>query len=530
LETDRIRRVRIARIHPAIGIARLGNSLEQHFIGPEIPNVYQFPEGGFRDDRNRLKRQGARFRIFGYDERDRLVGELTEAEAKIEWSVHLKNTKAVGRRFAGVLHPDEEQRNSKWLKKGNDENELVLDPGVQTVSKRKMIARLRCASFMGVRFDPSLELGRLIYEEGTGRLTVLGGSGRAGTPHPHIYPLEKGDFANHDGWFDDISDGVVTAKVVLESGRRIYVKPAWVIVGPPKYAPELQSIVTLYDTLYQVAVDRGLIPDPFSDSRFLPSFNRHIYPILRRADEMRWVFAKSNVGHTFALDPGTPDQRAHVFRQFRVPSGHPKEPGTGTGRMPFAWSDLFDEPPINGTVTPIQYKVLAAWADSNFDNDWNGSPPALSFEVTPSGLDQAALDSCVGAAFYPGIEASWKIRDAFSYIEPFRLDPESLSPGDISQQMSLPWQTDFVDCAYEDPYVWWPAQRPIDVLSSQQVGAVVWARPFDEGQNSSDMGPEEMVHNFHRLGHVLRSAEKFLETGRIETEGKNSTKFNKRNF
>jgi len=290
--------------------------------------------------------------------------------------------------------------------------------------------------------------------------------------------LEKGDFANHDGWFDDISDGVVTAKVVLESGRKIYVKPAWVIVAPPKYAPELQSIVTLYDTLYQVAVDRGLLADPFSDARFLPSFNRDIYPILRRADEMRWVFAKRNVAHTFGVGPGTADERAHVFRQFRVPSGHPKELGAGTGRMPFAWSDLFDEPSINGTVTPIQYKMLAAWTDSNFENDWDGGPPALSFEVTPSGLDRAALDACVGAAFYPGIEASWKIRDVFNYVEPFRLDPESLSPGDISQQMSLPWQTDFVYCTYEDPYVWWPAQRPIDVRLSPQSGSVAWARSF----------------------------------------------------
>ena len=62
---------------------------------------------------------------------------------------------------------------------------------------------------------------------------------------------------------------------------------------------------------------------------------------------------------------------------------------------------------------------------------------------------KAALEACVGGAFFPGIEVSWKVRDVFRYVEPFRLDPECLSPGDISQQMSLPWQTDFVDCAYE---------------------------------------------------------------------------------
>ena len=238
MDTEKSRRIRTARIHPAIGVARLGNSPQEYFIGPEIPGVYQYPEGGFRDADNCLKRQGARFRIFGYDEHDRTVGEITEEEAKIEWWVHLKNTKAVGRKFAGVLHPAEEQRNRKWLKAGNDENQLILDPKVQTVAKRKAETRLLCEEFMGARFAPALELGRLLYEGGTGRLLVLGGSGRAGTPHPHLYTLDAGDFANHDGWFDDTSDGVVTAKVVLGSGRKIYVKPAWLIVAPPKFAPE----------------------------------------------------------------------------------------------------------------------------------------------------------------------------------------------------------------------------------------------------------------------------------------------------
>ena len=529
MDTEKSRRIRTARIHPAIGVARLGNSPQEYFIGPEIPGVYQYPEGGFRDADNCLKRQGARFRIFGYDEHDRTVGEITEEEAKIEWWVHLKNTKAVGRKFAGVLHPAEEQRNRKWLKAGNDENQLILDPKVQTVAKRKAETRLLCEEFMGARFAPALELGRLLYEGGTGRLLVLGGSGRAGTPHPHLYTLDAGDFANHDGWFDDTSDGVVTAKVVLGSGRKIYVKPAWLIVAPPKFAPELQSIVTLYDTLFQVAVDRGLIENPFSDGTFLPSFNRDIYPILQRADQMRWVFAKSNVGHSFTVGPGTSDERVHVFRQFRVPSGHPKEPGTGIGRMPFAWSDLYKEPSVNGTITPIQYKKLAAWADGNFENDWSGSPPALSFEITPAGLDRAALEACVGAAFYPGIEVSWKIRDVFSYVEPFRLDPESLSPGDITQQMSLPWQTDFVDCAYEDPYVWWPAQRPIDVRPNPESDYLPWARPFGKGRHG-EMGPKEMVQDFYRLGHVLSSAGKFFETGRVEPGTKKIKKLNKRNF
>jgi L-Lysine epsilon oxidase N-terminal/L-lysine epsilon oxidase C-terminal domain len=518
MRAEKTNGIRLARIHPGIGIARLGNSAE-HFVGPEIPGVYDFPKGGFRDENNCLKRQGARFRILGYDERDRFVSEITEADARIEWTVHVRNTKAVGRQFGGVLFPDEPQRNAAWIKQGNSESELILDPKERTVSKTKPERLLKCKEFMGLKFAPVLELGRLLYEEGTGRLTVLGGLGRSGTPDPETYKIDHNDgieFANHDGWFDDVSDGPVTAKVTLKDGRALYVKSAWVIVAPPKFAPELQNIVTLYDTLYQVAIDRGLISNPFSDPTFCPSFNRDIYPILRRADQMRWVFEKSNIGHdSFSTGPWAPNDRLHIFRQLRVPSGHPKEPGTGTGRMPYAWSDLYPDPAVSGTLTVTQYRMMEAWAEGRFEDDWDGCPPALKFEITPRGLDRAALEACVGAPFYPGIEASWKIRDVFGYVEPFRLDPGSLSPGDVSQQMSLPWQSDFVYCTYEDPYVWWPAQRPIDVACDRQMKRMPWDRVFDQEDSKESIDVHDMLHDFYRLGHVMRSGNEFFETGRL---------------
>src|ERR1700676_712901 len=184
METDKVKRIRTARIHPAIGIARVGNAPLEYFVGPEIPGVYDFPKGGFRDESNRLKRQAARFRIFGYDDQDRVVEEISESNAKITWSVHLKNTKAVGRIFAGVLKPDMPQRNASWLKEGGSEEQLVLDPLVQSVSELQRERILSCDRFMGRLFRPPLELGKLIYEDGTGRLLVLGGLGRTGTPDP----------------------------------------------------------------------------------------------------------------------------------------------------------------------------------------------------------------------------------------------------------------------------------------------------------------------------------------------------------
>lgn len=81
-----------ARIHPAIGIARVGNAepgenSRDYFIGPQVPNRTPAPEGGYRDARGRLKRQAAEFRIYGYDRDGKVVGELTDKVAAIELSL-----------------------------------------------------------------------------------------------------------------------------------------------------------------------------------------------------------------------------------------------------------------------------------------------------------------------------------------------------------------------------------------------------------------------------------------------------------
>src|SRR5215469_8252077 len=60
VQTMANKKIKTIRIHPAIGIARLGNSPESCFIGPEIPGVH--PDVSlYRDREFCLKRQGARF-------------------------------------------------------------------------------------------------------------------------------------------------------------------------------------------------------------------------------------------------------------------------------------------------------------------------------------------------------------------------------------------------------------------------------------------------------------------------------------
>src|SRR6266704_1945621 len=112
------------KIHPAIGIARLGNSPTGFFIGPEKPGVHARPRGGYKDAQGRIKRQAARFRLFGYDKKGKLVKEITAKDGSVTWTAHLANTKASWKRFVG-LNPNSPLRNASVT----DRNSLVIDPG-----------------------------------------------------------------------------------------------------------------------------------------------------------------------------------------------------------------------------------------------------------------------------------------------------------------------------------------------------------------------------------------------------------------
>jgi hypothetical protein len=52
-----------------------------------------------------------------------------------------------------------------------------------------------------------------------------------------------------------------------------------------KYAPSIEDIITLYDVLFQMAVDNCWLTAPAT-----PSFNKDILPILDRAIHVEWLF------------------------------------------------------------------------------------------------------------------------------------------------------------------------------------------------------------------------------------------------
>ena len=133
------------------------------------------------------------------------------------------------------------------------------------------------ARFLGI----DVPLGELRTDE-AGRLLVFGGKGESAPAIPSTVAMT---FANNDLWYDDTSDGPVDATVHI-AGREIPVTGAWVVVAPPNYAPGIQSVVTMYDVLFEVAT--SLEPELKPER---PSFTRMIYPMFERLVQNQWVNA-----------------------------------------------------------------------------------------------------------------------------------------------------------------------------------------------------------------------------------------------
>lgn len=89
--------------------------------------------------------------------------------------------------------------------------------------------------------------------DGTGRLIVLGGHGESQSPAGVPLSHKDEDFADNDGWCDDVADGPVRATVRLTgSAAPAVADPAWVIVAPPDFAPTIENVVTLYAAICDI--------------------------------------------------------------------------------------------------------------------------------------------------------------------------------------------------------------------------------------------------------------------------------------
>ena len=462
----------VYKIHPAIGIARVGNSPDEFFIGPERLREVPSPGGGFKDAQCRVKRQAARFRIFAHHD-DNSVEEITEADARITWSVHLVNKKAA--------NPG--RNNSEPAA------DLTIDPGSRTLNgpNQRQLFNNGKIKFSGA--SATVPLGD-IRSDDENHLLVLGGSGKSGSPTGN--PL-SGYFWSTQGWYDDVSDGPVTATIQLRADNSMHaVVGAWVIVAPPKFAPHQENVITLYDRILQAMIDGNLVTEPTATS-----YTNDVQPILQRARDSQWVTWTAGK-HTWSDPVTSAPIRNHIFNKLKAPGG-------GGGNMPA----ILDSGTQDDRLTATQYAHMQRWNNDNYTNDWVGVP-APEATVSPAGMDRAALEACVGGAFFPGIEAgglnaaSRPIIDPTKFSEPFRLNHAALAAGDITYTMALPWQNDFFQCASN----WWPVPRPNVVTRAGSAGQGWLDGVVGSGQ--------DMVDKWNKLGFVVRQGAQHVEVDRCD--------------
>ena len=508
-----------ARIHPAIGIARVGNSLEEEqdrgwFAGPELPYAVSRPPGFYKDEQGCLKRQAARFRIYGYDEDDNVVAELTSRNAEITWSVHVANKKAAWYDFDIAFDVPEGagqasiRRNASVT--GADRAKLSIDGGLQRILG---LPKQQAQRFEGTFWDESVYLGEIRTDE-LGRLIFLGGRGSSQPIAPGEKPFA---FANNDGWRDDTSDGPVHATVRVDGKEIEHVDSAWVVTAPPNYAPDIVSPQTMYDVIYDTMA--GSAGDWTRAAAYItPSFRDDIMPTLQQLSDAQWVNAgfltcygwggaydfsrddllralstkpkavreRRDSDGTYDVDDTYAELRRQVFAQFRRPSD-PQQ-------RPLAWPPIYgdaygnnvpDSPRNFFAITTTKYALLSSWADGNFIADYDEARAApqkfddVPLQDQPSTLDFAALHWCMGGPFHPGCEMTWPMRHESMYRDAFRIreratgNPEPdygdtvtrskafgadgplqcSAPGDVTRWMAVPWQTDTASCrsGYDPP-------------------------------------------------------------------------------
>jgi hypothetical protein len=512
-----------AGIYPPIGVMRVGNSANEYFIGPLVTDPEPMTdEYAYRDKTGALKRQAAQFRIYGFNAAGKAIKELTSDNATIVWHSHLANQKSSWYQFQMALDiPDAVDAPPSLLRNIDvkDRNSLIIDGKEKSITGPGISAGPK---FEGHFQGKKVYLGEMRTDE-KGRLIMLGGHG--------VSENIKGDiaitFANNEGWYDDISDGPVTAEVEYK-GVKLKVDQAWVICAPPDYAPMQKSVRTMWDLMRDVAVNAGMLARPAR-----PSFTKDILPIFERLTNLQWVNAgfASAFGWGGQFDYTTSAWKARLsnpspanmemrrtisnsFRRYEVSGAEAPQ------LWPWLYGDAISIPSTgsvrqHATLSDLQLSFLDQWVKGDFDADYIDRtgcpyvPPPVTLDSLPVAeqpdmLTRAAMEFCLADAFHPGCEMTWPMRTAGMYKSAFRLlhapklplvdssyygptmssDVFTLAkgpllggqvPGGVTRWMAIPWQTDTASCrdgytsAY-DPYLptFWPARVPNNLLNEER--------------------------------------------------------------
>jgi L-lysine 6-oxidase len=480
------------RIHPALGVARVGNAPDSYYLEPtrrgglptEIgPNGEEHPVTRFKDA-GQVRRQAARFRIYCEEPGKAPVEvSLRSGLRSVRWTVHVANKKAAWYEFSelqgdvmlGADNTYEQQGvalRNPTVTGDAPRRGLIVDPGPRTVSTPGDRAEFDAASagdYPHVSFPPTELAPYAVTTLGTismnddGSLLVLGGFGHSGGPQGSNIDT----FAGADGWYDDVSDGPVIADIETDDGDTFTIH-AWVVTGAPKLAPELNNITSLADTLIDIGVRyMGLCPALHSaPSGYNPAYvaclERDVLPIVQAMKEYRWV-ANVDAMVSFATPPfdlrdmseANRSNRTSWFEMLRDPGERRLAAESAPSHQQLTASNDFPMMPLNSgdnsisntfiekfmALTPTQYFLLSRWAagrcESIRDNpsagqDWGWVNP----------IDHASAANVVGEPMAPGIEVTWTTRnpDIFVPGDPFRV---KLSEDGYANGLS-PWRDETV--------------------------------------------------------------------------------------
>jgi hypothetical protein len=496
------------RIHPSIGVGRLGNSFSEFYLAPDKIGALPieadahgnpvFVDGKpkrvseFKDPEGRIKRQAATFSIYrsspSKPDEEVLVDLKDESIEKIEWTVHVANKKAAWWNFVpllGDLMFGEYNSYKTWQKTpaawglssnswtelrnagtaGKNRQSLIIDPGPRTLVKPDEIIHFdkksAPADYKFVSFpDPgSITQGLSVQTLGemrtdsNGNLLVIGAYGRAGGSESIT------GFGGGDTWNDDIADGPVTAKIHFKDGSSPVELKAWVVIGSPKFAPELVNISTWDDVIIDAAIkSMNTNPEVYDLKKweandgwnpgYIVNYGKDIQPFLNRIADYQWVatvpsmtaFIKPQFDANDASE-GNRANREKFFSYFRKPSkikqatkDYPA--GFKEGQNQQLFSDATAADPGAGlplmslnsgtnsvrnnvidkfsVLTDTQYYVLKQWAAGKFSADAPGIAIAGTHE-----LDKAGVGNCVGEPMCPGIEVTWSVRNPIIYDRPY---------------------------------------------------------------------------------------------------------------
>src|SRR5581483_4837289 len=156
-------------IHPTIGIARVGNSADSFFFGPDVPGTLPRAPDGFKDASGALAKQAARFRVYAYGSRGEVLGEVP-GDVRIDWSVSVANKKASWYDYWTAM----DISIAEPVARRNEKVKGAARRGLTSSAERSIHGRGAAPVALrgGTVFGHEIQLGELLTDE-RGRLVFL---------------------------------------------------------------------------------------------------------------------------------------------------------------------------------------------------------------------------------------------------------------------------------------------------------------------------------------------------------------------